>query len=73
MRERIDSFFCPIKSFEKERMRELQAQAAEKRMRENETKGIQNIESVKRQQAKKEQMESMANNANQSGNLKVVF
>ena len=53
-------------------MRELQAQAAEKRMRENESKGIKDIESVRRQQAKKEQMDKMQNNqTNQEGNLKV--
>jgi hypothetical protein len=52
-------------------MRELQAQAAEKRMRENETRGIQNIDSVKRQQAKKDQLETLQ--TNQTGNLKVIF
>jgi len=54
-----------------ERMRELQAQAAEKRMRENETRGIKNIDSVKRQQAKKDQLENLE--TNQSGNLRVFF
>ena len=52
-------------------MRELQAQAAEKRMRENESKGIKNIDSVRRQQAKKEQMDNLQ--MNQSGNLKVIL
>ena len=52
-------------------MRELQAQAAEKRMRENETRGIKNIDNVKRQQAKKEQTENLQ--TNQSGGLKVYF
>lgn len=54
-------------------MRELQAQAAEKRMKENESRGIKNIESVKRQQAIKEQMENMEQNQpkNDSGNLRV--
>ena len=50
-------------------MRELQAQAAEKRMRENEKRGIKDLDSVKRQQVKKDQLENLQ--TNQSGNLKV--
>ena len=43
-------YFC-VKNFKnwfdlKERLRELQAQAAEKRMRENEAKGIKNLEKL---------------------------
>ncbi len=34
-------------------MRELQAQAAEKRMRENENRGIKDLDSVKRQKLKR--------------------
>ena len=54
-------------------MRELQAQAAEKRMRENETKGIKDLDSVKRQQAKREQNEKLQNQyTSTDGNLRVI-
>lgn len=49
-------------------MRRLQAEAAERRMRENETRGIKDIESVKRQQAKKEQYEKMTDQSNMNRN-----
>lgn len=54
-------------------MRELQAQAAEKRMQENEKRGVKNVESVKRQQERKNQMENMEDNRIGSGsnNLRV--
>ena len=47
------------------------AEAAERRMRENEAKGIKNIESVKRQQLKRDQLNNMQT-ASQDGNLKVI-
>lgn len=58
----------------KERLRELQLQAAERRMKENEHRGVKDVESVKRQQAKKEQMEKMEQNQSRSqeGNLRVI-
>ncbi len=49
-------------------MRKLQAEAAEKRIRENESKGIKNIESVKRQQQRKDQLENYERNQITSGN-----
>jgi len=48
------------------------AEAAERRMRENEAKGIKNIESVKRQQLKRDQLDNMQNTG-QDGGLKVSF
>ena len=48
------------------------AEAAERRMRENEAKGIKNIESVKRQQLKRDQLNNMQT-ASQDGNLKVIL
>ncbi len=60
--------------FLKERLRELQAAAAEKRMRENESKGIKNLENVKRQQARKEEQEKLESyQGSNSGNLRVKF
>ena len=53
-------------------MRELQAQAIEKRLKENETRGIKDIESVKRAQARKEAQENLANaNTPSQGGLRV--
>lgn len=52
-------------------LRELQAQAAEKRLRENAHKGIKDIEAVKRQQAKRDQRENLeAANTVEGGGLK---
>ena len=45
-------------SFEAE-LRELQAQAAEKRLRENSQKGIKDIDAVKRQQARRDQRDNL--------------
>lgn len=52
-------------------MRELQAQAAEKRMRENDKRGIQNLESVRAKQERKNEMEKMQDNQIGSNNLRV--
>lgn len=41
-------------------LRELQAQAAEKRMKESQSKGIKDLNAVKRQQAKSDQMNANA-------------
>jgi hypothetical protein len=50
----------------------LQAQAAEKRMKENESKGIKNLEHVRQQQAKKETQEKMESyQGSNTGNLRV--
>lgn len=65
--------FIVFWAIKKEQMRQLQAQAAEKRMKQTESRGIKNIESVKRQQAAKDQLESLQTNAsrNDSGNMRV--
>ena len=55
----------------KERLRELQAQAAEKRMKENESKGIKNLEHVKQQQAKKEAQDKMDSYQGTNSGLRV--
>ena len=48
-------------------------EAAERRMKQNESRGIKDVESVKRQQAAKEQMEKMERNqTNSEGGLRVI-
>lgn len=49
-------------------MRQLQAQAAEKRLRENEARGIKNPEHVKKMQMQKKELEERQNEATRSGN-----
>jgi small VCP/p97-interacting protein len=48
-------------------MRQIQAQAAEKRLRENETRGIKNPEHVKKMQMQKKELEERQNEAARSG------
>lgn len=48
-------------------------QAAEKRFRENESRGVKNIESVKRQQKIKTEMEKMENFQSSEQGLKVIL
>lgn len=45
---------------DRNQLRELQAQAAEKRMKESQSKGIKDLNAVKRQQAKSDQMNANA-------------
>ena len=54
---------------DRNKLRELQAQAAEKRMKESQSKGIKNLDAVKRQQAKSDQMNAKAD-INTAGGLK---
>ena len=51
----------------KETMRRVQAEAIEKRLRENEMKGIKNPESVKQKEMKKKELEKRQEQANRSG------
>jgi small VCP/p97-interacting protein len=56
-------------------MRQLQLEAAERRMRENEARGVKDVESVKRQQQKRDQLEKLERNQTRGdeGNLRVSF
>ena len=58
-----------------EKLRELQAAAAEKRIREIESKGIKDLDHLKRQQTKKEQTDRLQTSYSNSenGNLRVIF
>ncbi len=55
-------------------MRQLQAEAAERRIKESENRGIKNVESVRRQQEKRnalEALEAKQGTSSNDGNLKV--
>ncbi len=45
----------------------MQLEAAERRMKESEGRGVKDVESVRRQQQKKEQMESLERNQARGG------
>ena len=54
----------------KKTLRELQAKAIEKRLKENDSRGIKNPESVKKMQQKKEEMDRVQYTSDTKGGLK---